>query len=59
MFIAFAVVLAGYVLLLTFGPSVRTWEGQMIQATGQKIIVYASIVSILVQSLGAYRLKRV
>lgn len=58
-FIAFAVVLAGYVLLLTFGPSVRTREGQMIQATGQKIIVYASIVSILVQSLGAYRLKRV
>lgn len=57
-FIVFAVVLTGYVLLLTFGPSVQTREGQMIQAVGQKIIVYASIMSVLIQALGAYRLKR-
>lgn len=57
-FIVFAVVLTGYVLLLTFGPSVQTREGQMIQAAGQKIIVYASIMSVLIQALAAYRLKR-
>jgi hypothetical protein len=50
---AFAILLLLYLGLLFFGPSLKTPEGVMIQATGQKIIVYASIVSILIQSLGA------
>lgn len=52
-FSAFAILLLLYLGLLFFGPSLKTTEGVMIQATGQKIIVYASIVSILIQSLGA------
>jgi hypothetical protein len=52
-FIAFAALLVLYLVLLMCGPGVATAEGLMIQAAGQKTIVYASIVSILIQSLGA------
>lgn len=49
----FALLLVLYLGLLFLGPKTRTPEGLLIQATGQKIIVYASIVSVLIQSLGA------
>jgi hypothetical protein len=52
-FVAFGVLLIVYVWLLNFGPSTQTLEGLMIQATGQKIIVYASIISIMIQAWGA------
>jgi hypothetical protein len=52
--IGFAALLILYIGLLTWGPSARTSQGNMIQATGQKVIVYASIVAIFVQSLEAY-----
>lgn len=57
-FALFAVLLIAYLFLLTRGPSSRTPEGLVIQATGQKIIVYASVVSILIQSLGALKVGR-
>lgn len=50
-FVLFCAILTGYVVLLTRGPAVV-----IIQAVGQKIIAYASIVSILIQSLAARRL---
>lgn len=50
---AFTLLLLLYLGLLFFGPHPRTAEGLLIQATGQKIIVYASIVSVLIQALGA------
>jgi|SRR5579859_5201867 len=53
---AFALLLAGYVLLLIFGPPARTPAGEIVQATGQKIIVYASILSILIQALNVQSL---
>jgi hypothetical protein len=49
----FAVFLLLYLGLLFFGPNLNSPEGVLIQVTGQKIIVYASIVSVLIQSLGA------
>jgi hypothetical protein len=52
-FVIFAILLILYVLLLTFGPSSHTLNGLIIQATGQKIIVYASIISVLIQAWGA------
>ena len=52
-FIAFAALLVLYLVLLMRGPGFATPQGLMIQATGQKAIVYASILSILIQSLGA------
>lgn len=49
----FAVLLLFYLGLLFGGPSTKTPQGVLIQATGQKIIVYASIVSVLIQALAA------
>lgn len=54
-FSAFAVVLAGYTILLIFllffGPVAGTFTWELIQATGQKMIVSASILTALVQAL--------
>jgi hypothetical protein len=54
----FAGVLAAYVALITRGPGLETAQGVIIQATGQKIIVYAAILTIFVQSWGAIRVLR-
>jgi hypothetical protein len=52
--VGFFVLLVAYLLLLEFGPSVEeSYQGQVIQAVGQKIIVYASIGSITFQAWGA------
>lgn len=51
----FCLMLIGYYLLLTNGPDFTSPQGLVIQAVGQKIIAYASIISIFIQSLGAYR----
>lgn len=53
-FAAFAIFLAAYIGLLEFGPSAETTSGLIIQATGQKIIVYVSILSAMAQSRLAY-----
>jgi hypothetical protein len=55
-FLAFAILLASYVLLLAFGPSPKAASGLRIQVAGQKIIVYASVLTVLIQSLAANRL---
>lgn len=54
-FAVFCLLLIGYYLLLTNGPSFSSPQGLVIQVIGQKVIAYASILSIGVQSLGAYR----
>lgn len=57
-FLGFAVILACYVVLILVGPSPKTSQsGRIIQATGQKIIVYASVVTVLIQSLAAQALR--
>jgi len=55
-FVVFCLMLIGYYLLLTNGPSYDSPDGLVIQVVGQKVIAYASIISIFIQSLGAYRL---
>ncbi len=52
----FAILLVLYLGLLFFGPSTKTPEGLRIQVVGQKVIAYASIISVLIQSLGVRRL---
>ncbi|HBY07614.1 MAG TPA: hypothetical protein DEH22_07450 [Chloroflexi bacterium] len=52
----FSILLAAYILLITRGPGFDTAEGILIQATGQKIIVYAAIITVFVQSWGAKKL---
>ena len=56
-YVVFAILLAAYIGLITRGPDIDTAQGVLIQATGQKIIVYAAILTILVQSWGAIRLR--
>lgn len=57
-FTAFAIFLAAYIVLLEFGPSAKTSSGLIIQATGQKIIIYVSILSVMSQSWLAYRIRQ-
>jgi hypothetical protein len=54
-FAVFCLMLIGYYLLISYGPSFTSPEGLVIQVVGQKVISYASIISIFIQSLGAYR----
>ena len=57
-FIVFTVFLAAYLILLTYGPEANTPAGLVIQATGQKVIVYVSIISVMAQAWLAYRFNR-
>jgi hypothetical protein len=54
-FTVFCLMLIGYYLLLTNGPGFDSAQGLVIQVVGQKVISYASILSIGLQSWGAYR----
>lgn len=57
-FVAFTALLAGYVLLLTIGPAPNSHEGLRVQVLGQKIIVYGSVASVMIQALAADTLQR-
>lgn len=54
-FAIFCLMLIGYYLLLTNGPDFDSPQWLVIQVLGQKVIAYASILSIGIQSSGAYR----
>jgi hypothetical membrane protein len=51
----FTLLMAAYLWLLFFGPGLDSPHGLVIQATGQKIIVYAATVSVGIQAMGARR----
>ncbi len=57
-FMAFALFLAAYIALISVGPSPRSPGGLMIQVTGQKLIVYASVACVGVQAILARRFLR-
>jgi hypothetical protein len=57
-YVLFALLLAGCIWLLTQGPGLETEREIVIQATGQKAIVYAAIMCTLIQSWGALRQER-
>jgi hypothetical protein len=57
-FDAFSILLFIYLLLVMLGPARSTPEGMMLQATAQKIIVYAAVISVFVQSHGAMRMLK-
>jgi hypothetical protein len=50
-FATFAMMLIAYLILLSAGLAGSPAATAMVQATGQKIIVYAAIITVLVQSL--------
>jgi hypothetical protein len=49
----FAVALVFYVWFILYGPSFDTAEGATVQVIGQKLIVYLSIFSMMIQTYGA------
>lgn len=53
--VAFLVFLVSYLVLLEVGPGIGSYAGMVIQAAGQKVVVYASIFSLILQSWGAVR----
>lgn len=55
-YLLFALLLAGYIWLLFNGPGFDSPQGEIVQATGQKIIVYASIIAMLIQGYGSLKL---
>lgn len=56
----FGIVLFIQVAIMLFGPrAYRSNEGLYLQATAQKIVVYAEILCMLYQSLGAIRVWRI
>ena len=57
-YLAFAALLAGYIWLSFNGPDFTSPQGMLIQATGQKVIVYAAILTMFVQAFGAWQLLR-
>jgi hypothetical protein len=50
-FATFALLLVGYLILLSAGPDIDTPAGLMIQAVGQKLIAYSAVLTVLAQSL--------
>jgi MFS family permease len=50
-FAVFICILAGYIVLLTAGLSGGRADNPVLQATGQKVVVYAAIMMVLTQSL--------
>jgi hypothetical protein len=57
-YVLFTAAAALYMLLLFFGPDRESVEGLVIQAAGQKIIVYAMIVNFFIQAYGARLLAK-
>ena len=57
-FDAFSILLLIYLFLVMLGPPRSAPAGMMLQATAQKIIVYAAVISVLVQSNGAIRMLK-
>lgn len=55
-FFVFAVLLFLYVLLLEIGPAIHSPNGFMVQAIGQKIIVYASVIIIFIEAFAAQKI---
>jgi len=53
---AFAVMLFVYILLMMYGPGFDDPNGEVIQATSQKLIVYAAIICMMIQAYGSMKL---
>lgn len=54
--VAYLAVLFSYVCLLFFGPDLLTEHGHFVQVTGQKIIVYTSMLNLMFQAYSTRRL---
>ncbi len=56
--IIFEIILASYIGLIFFGPSSDTLEGLLIQATGQKIVVYSEIITLFIVGYTTWKIQK-
>ncbi len=56
-FLIFLILAVFYLILLLYGPPRNVSTGRIIQAVGQKIIVYSEISTFLIQGIGLLKLK--
>tara|TARA_B100000315_G_scaffold260903_1_gene327098 strand:+ start:9479 stop:10177 length:699 start_codon:yes stop_codon:yes gene_type:complete len=56
--IGFGVLLAIYIGIMEWGPSIETSDGLIFQVVAQKIIVYALVVCVLIQSWGVLKVLK-
>ncbi|MFX1316591.1 MAG: hypothetical protein ACFE9T_12060 [Promethearchaeota archaeon] len=57
-FIIFTIILALYLVILLGGPSSETITGLIIQATSQKIVLYAFALSLFIHGYGGWKIER-
>jgi hypothetical protein len=57
-FILFTALLGAYVWLILNGPPFETDRGRLIQIVGQKVIVYAAVLSVSLQAYGGWKMAR-
>nr|MBA3542695.1 hypothetical protein [Deltaproteobacteria bacterium] len=53
--LAYLAVVGGYVALVLFGPTFVTPRGHLLQVTGQKIVIYASMIHVIYLTLTVRR----
>ena len=57
-FMAYAIMLAAYMVLMMMNPDIKTAPGLRMLATGQKIVIYSGMLCLFVQILGAFHYNR-
>jgi hypothetical protein len=57
-FMAYALILAAYIVLMMMAPDVETTSGSRIMATGQKTVIYSGMLCLFVQILGAVQYNK-
>lgn len=56
--VIYTILVAIYLVVLFTGPSINTAEGLRVQATWQKVLLFAGIINILIQGYGAWKFEQ-
>jgi len=57
-YLIYTIIVVIYLIVMFTGPSFTSAEGLRIQATWQKILLFAGIITILIQGYGAWKLEQ-
>ena len=57
-YLIYTIIVVIYLIVMFTGPSFTSAEGLRIQATWQKILLFAGIITILIQGYGAWKLEK-
>jgi hypothetical protein len=50
--LSYALIIIGYILALALGPSYITLSGRVVESLGQKIVIYAQMIFIIINAIG-------